>query len=305
MNHHLEVTVSEEEAEGVRLDRYISEYLQLFSRSQIKQREVEVRMNGRPAKLSKTVSSGDVLSIDYSEAAEISVEAEDIPLDLIYENSRALVINKAQGMVVHPAAGNYTGTLVQALLFYVKHLESSFEGEKLRPGIVHRLDKDTSGIIVAAKDPEALRFLAHQFEIKSIRKTYLAIVKGIVQHRQGRIEHPLARDPHFRKRFTWKREDGKPSATAYRVIRYLDNATLMELSPSTGRTHQLRVHMSSLGHPIVGDTLYGRQGGRFAGYTMLLHAYKISIQLPDEAPGVYRAPLPHHFKRALYDLGRA
>jgi len=303
MKHRLEVKVTEEAAEGLRADRYISEFLQLFSRSQIKQREVLLWINGKSSKLSRTLDLGDTLIVEYSEAAEISVEPENIPLDILFENDRALVINKVQGMVVHPAAGNYTGTLVQALLYYVKYLGRNFDGEKVRPGIVHRLDKDTSGVLVAAKDPEALQFLSKQFEMKKVRKTYLAIVKGRVQRRSGRIDHPIARDPKNRKRFTWKREDGKVSCTNYRLIRYLNNASLMELSPSTGRTHQLRVHMSSIGHPIVGDSLYGRRGGKFGSYSLLLHAYKILIQLPDEEPRIYRAPLPSHFKTALQELG--
>jgi 23S rRNA pseudouridine1911/1915/1917 synthase len=303
MKHHLEVKVTQEDACGLRIDRYISEYLSLFSRSQIKQREVEVSLNGRPVKLSKTVTLDDLIEVRYNDPAETAVEPENIPLDIVYENNRALVINKAQGMVVHPAAGNYTGTLVQALLYYVKHLGDTFHGENIRPGIVHRLDKETSGVLVAAKDPEALQFLAGQFQKKMVRKTYLAIAKGKLQKRRGVVDHPIARDPRNRKRFTWKRADGKPSRTEYQVIRYLRDATLVQLSPSTGRTHQLRVHMSSLGHPIIGDTLYSRPGGKYAGYTLLLHAYKIRIQLPEEDPAVYRAPLPEHFKRALVQLG--
>ncbi|MGC9311362.1 MAG: RluA family pseudouridine synthase [Sediminispirochaetaceae bacterium] len=303
MKHHLEVKVTQEDACGLRIDRYISEYLSLFSRSQIKQREVEVSINGRTVKLSKTVALDDLLEVRYSDPAETAVEPENIPLDIVYENSRALLIHKPQGMVVHPAAGNYTGTLVQALLYYVKHLGDSFRDENVRPGIVHRLDKETSGILVAAKDPEALQFLTAQFQEKKVRKTYLAIVKGKLQKRHGVVDHPIARDPRNRKRFTWKRDDGKPSRTEYRVIRYLREATLVQLSPSTGRTHQLRVHMCSLGHPVIGDTLYGRPGGKYAGYTLLLHAYKICIQLPEEDLAVYRAPLPEHFKRALLQLG--
>ncbi len=303
MKHHLEVKVTREDACGLRIDRYISEYLQLFTRSQIKQREVEVSLNGRPVKLSKAIALNDLLEVRYSDPAETAVEPENIPLDIVYENSRALVLHKPQGMVVHPAAGNYTGTLVQALLYYVKHMGDNFRDEKVRPGIVHRLDKETSGILVAAKDPEALQFLAGQFQKKKVQKTYLAIVKGRLQKRRGVVNHPIARDPRNRKRFTWKRADGKPSSTEYRVIRYLGDASLVQLSPRTGRTHQLRVHMSSLGHPIIGDPLYGRTGGKYAGYTLLLHAYKIRIQLPDEAPAVYRATLPAHFKCALVQLG--
>jgi 23S rRNA pseudouridine1911/1915/1917 synthase len=186
----------------------------------------------------------------------------------------------------------------------VKQLQENFTDEAVRPGIVHRLDKDTSGVIVAAKDPEALHYLAAQFARKKVRKVYLAVVKGHVEKPRGEISHPIARDPHNRKRFTWKRQDGKTALTRYRVLRYLHDATLVELSPSTGRTHQLRVHMASLGHPILGDPVYGRNSGP-GDFTLLLHARKILIRLPGEEDfGLYRALLPLHFKRALLELRR-
>lgn len=297
-----EGVITEEAAEGLRVDRYLSDVLGLFTRSQIKQRDVEILLNGNPAKLGKTVHLNDNITVIYSEPKEPYIRAENIPLDIIYENSRALVINKPQGMVVHPAAGNYSGTLVQALLHHVKQLRVNFSEEAVRPGIVHRLDKDTSGVIVAAEDPEALNYLAAQFARKKVRKIYLAVVKGHVSKPHGEIDHPIARDPHNRKRFTWKREDGKKALTRYRVLRYLRDATLVELSPRTGRTHQLRVHMTSIGHPILGDPLYGRSGS-LGDYSLLLHASRISIRLPGEAEtGVYRAPLPEHFKKALCEL---
>jgi len=296
--------VTDKKAEGLRVDRYISDVLRLFSRSQIRQRDVEVSVNGKPVKLSKVISLNDRVTVRYAEPREPDIAAEDIPLDIIFENSRALVINKPQGMVVHPAAGNYSGTLVQALLYHVKQLRESFTDEPVRPGIVHRLDKETSGIIVAAKDPEALNKLAAQFARKKVHKIYLAVVKGHVQKLRGEVDYPIARDPHHRKRFTWKRQDGKSSLTRYRVVRYLQDATLLELSPHTGRTHQLRVHMSSIGHPVLGDSLYGRKRGA-SDFTLLLHARRIMISLPgEECVRVFRAPLPEHFKEALCILRR-
>ncbi len=297
------MTVQIEESEGIRADRYISDVLQLFPRSQIKNRNVEIYINGHKSKLSKAVSAGDSLEILYEPEQEIHIEPEEIPLNIIYENSRCIVINKPQGMVVHPAAGNYTGTLVQALLSYIPELKSNFSGDLFRPGIVHRLDKDTSGIIVAAKDPEALGFLTRQFAKKTISKQYLALIKGAPTKPRGTIQHPIARDPQHRKRFTWKRSDGKSAFTEYRLIRSYTKAGFILLSPSTGRTHQLRVHMQSIGHPIIGDPLYGRSGGDFGYYSLMLHAYKLKIRLPGETqPRVFRAHLPPHFRQLLQQL---
>jgi 23S rRNA pseudouridine1911/1915/1917 synthase len=296
-------TVEEPEAEGIRADRYISDYMELLPRSQLKHRKVEIEINGKKAKLSKALRMGDELVVYYLPKEDISIEAEQIPLDIIYENSRCIVLNKPQGMVVHPGAGNYSGTLVHALLAYVPQLKTNFPEYPLRPGIVHRLDKDTSGIMVAAKDPDAMHFLSLQFSKKSIIKQYLAVVKGVLQKPHGSVNHPIARDAHNRKKFTWKHSDGKEAYTEYRVLRHFENSSFVLLSPSTGRTHQLRVHMSSLGHPIIGDPLYGRTGGSFKSYSLLLHAYKLILRLPGEMDSrVFRAHLPEHLKCALRSL---
>lgn len=292
--------VEEPEAEGLRADRYISDYLQLFPRSQIKNRGVTVYINGQRAKLSKSIHSGDFIEILYTPEKTFTLEPENIPLDIIYENSRCIVLNKPRGMVVHPAAGNYTGTLVQALSAHIPGFLDNFPEEPFRPGIVHRLDKDTSGILVAAKDPEALEFLSRQFAKKTIKKQYLALVKGVVNRAEGNVQHPIARDPRHRKRFTWKSSTGKPAYTEYHVIRCFSKASFVLLTPSTGRTHQLRVHMLSLGHPIIGDPLYGRKGGEYSNCSLMLHAYKLKIRLPgEERARVFRAHLPAHFRELL------
>lgn len=295
--------VEETEAAGLRADRYVSDIMELLPRSQIKNRELGIEINGRPSKLSRAVQIGDQLIITYLPPENLEVVAEDIPLNVIFENQRCIVLNKPQGMVVHPGAGNYSGTLVHALLAHIPELKTNFPDESLRPGIVHRLDKDTSGIIVAAKDPEALQFLSRQFAKKSISKQYLALVKGVLQKPHGRIDHPIARDVHNRKKFTWQRSDGKEASTEYRVLRRFENSSFVGLFPSTGRTHQLRVHMCSLGHPIIGDPVYGRSGGSFKNFTLMLHAYKITLRLPGEREAqVFRAHLPQHFKAALRSL---
>ena len=171
--------VEETEADGLRIDKYVAEYLELFTRSQLKQRSVEFLVDGQPVKASRPVRLGSVLEIRYAPPEPLSVEAEEVPLDIIYEDEHAIVVNKPQGMVVHPAAGNFSGTLVQGLLYHVEILRARFPDQELRPGIVHRLDKDTSGVIVAAKDPESFSFLSRQFAERKADKRYLAEVRGV------------------------------------------------------------------------------------------------------------------------------
>jgi 23S rRNA pseudouridine1911/1915/1917 synthase len=300
-------------AGGTRLDRYIAENLGLLSRSQIKARELKAVINGKEAKISRTVKNGDALELVWKEAEPLNIIPENIPLDIIYEDERAAVINKAQGMVVHPGAGNRRGTLANAL--YYRRLERSgltdglAETEPgtggLRPGIVHRLDKETSGVIIAAYDDEALAFLAGQFKSRSVRKTYIAVVNGIPQEKKGRIETFIARDPKDRKRFTIAAR-GRLALTYYSVIKTWRTHSLILLRPKTGRTHQLRVHLRYLGHPITGDPLYGIADTLFPQASLMLHAKSLAIILPDEdTRRVFKAPLPERFTamiRSLNDL---
>jgi len=293
-------------AGGTRLDRYIAENLGLLSRSQIKARELKAAINGKEAKISHTVKNGDTLALVWKEAEPLNIIPENIPLDIIYEDARAVVINKAQGMVVHPGAGNRRGTLANAL--YYRRLErSGFPVTEpgtggLRPGIVHRLDKETSGVIIAAYDDDALAFLAGQFKSRSVRKTYIAIVNGIPKEKKGRIETFIARDPKDRKRFTIAAR-GRLALTYYSVIKTWRTHSLVLLRPKTGRTHQLRVHLRYLGHPITGDPLYGVADALFPQASLMLHAKSLAIILPGEdTQRVFKAPLPERFTAMIRSL---
>jgi len=288
---------------GMRLDRYIAENLRLLSRSQIKARELKAAVNGKETKISRVVKNGDTLALSWNEAEPVNIIPENIPLDIIYEDERAVVINKPQGMVVHPGAGNRRGTLANALFFRKQEknkLADAVSG--LRPGIVHRLDKDTSGVMVAAYDDEALAFLAGQFKSRNAQKTYIAIVHGIPAEKKGRIETYIVRDPKDRKRFTAGLR-GRLAITRYAVIKTWPAHSLILLRPKTGRTHQLRVHLRYLGHPIVGDPLYGAADPLFPQASLMLHARSLAIVLPGEnTERLFKAPLPERFTAMIRQL---
>jgi 23S rRNA pseudouridine1911/1915/1917 synthase len=303
-----------------RLDRYVAEQLRLLTRSQVKQRNLSARVNGSPVKVSRVIKGGDALSLSWDDALPSELLPENLPLDVIYEDERVIVINKAQSMVVHPGAGNRTGTVANAILYrrlfrtglsvaggagvlsrgarearpeLPPYSASSANLPNFRPGIVHRLDKDTSGVLIAAYDDEALVFLAEQFKNRKTRKLYAAMVKGVPKAGEGLIETFIARDPHDRKRFTVCADRGKAAITRYKVIRSWGDHSLLLLRPKTGRTHQLRVHMRHIGCPIIGDPIYGIAD---PSRPLMLHAKSLSITLPDrEEPSVFKAPLPERF----------
>jgi 23S rRNA pseudouridine1911/1915/1917 synthase len=302
---------------SARLDRYVAERLRLLTRSQLKTRLLEARVNGKPVKLSRLLKAGDTLDLSWADPEPLTLTPENIPLEILYEDTRVIVVNKAQGMVVHPGAGNHRGTLANALLH--RRLvrggagEGGIEGSSplgLRPGIVHRLDKDTSGVIIAAWDDGALTFLSDQFKNRQARKLYAAIVQGIPSAAEGRIESRIVRDSRDRKRFTVSVDKGKSALTQYRVIRTWPDISagawpggsrsgysLLLLRPRTGRTHQLRVHLRYLGHPIVGDPIYGAPDPRFPHASLMLHAKSLSLLLPDRDETVlFKAPLPERFR---------
>ncbi|GHV81871.1 pseudouridine synthase [Spirochaetia bacterium] len=295
--------------QNIRLDRYAAEYLKLLSRSQVKAKNLEARINGKPVKISRLIKAGDLLELSWAEAEPVNLIPEDIPLEIIYEDDRVVVINKAQGMVVHPGAGNYTGTLANALLWR-RQCRGGQEACGFRPGIVHRLDKDTSGVIIAAYDDEALAFLAAQFKERKTRKTYIAIVKGIPPAPKGRIENRLIRDPRDRKRFavlpeTSPLNKGKAAVTLYRLVRYREGYSLLLLRPHTGRTHQIRVHLRHIGCPILGDPIYGIADTRFPHAALMLHAKKLTLTLPGASEErSFNAPLPPRFREVLASLGK-
>ena len=294
---------------GLRLDRYAAEYLKILSRSQIKARNLEARVNGKAVKISRILSGGDRLELSWTEAESCFLVPEDLPLNVIYEDTRVIVVNKAQGMVVHPGAGNRQHTLANALLYRRlegKKSENSGTQEaevNLRPGIVHRLDKDTSGVIIAAWDDEALAFLSEQFRARKVRKIYAALVQGCPKESKGRIEKRITRSRWNRKTFTVSDREGRPSLTYYRVIRSWGDYSLLLLRPRTGRTHQIRVHLKFLGNPVLGDLVYGKKDARFRKASLMLHAKSLSLNLPDQEGRVtFRTPLPERFLEIIRGL---
>jgi len=288
--------------DGYRIDKYIALNIKLFSRSQIKTRISKVFLNGELTKISKRVKLGDYIEINYTDPPSIDLIPENININILFENQSVIVINKKQGMVVHPGSGNFSGTLVNALLYYCKKLNESFDAELMRPGIVHRLDKDTSGVLIVAKDIQTLEFLSKQFRKKTVKKTYLAIVKGKPPAQTGKIETGIIRDPLHRKRFKCSLSKGRKAITFYKIIKEWDNYTYLLLKPYTGRTHQLRVHMRYLDCPIIGDKLYSSKNKEFS-YPLMLHAFKLAITLPGQNQlKEFEAPIPERFKKIIKNI---
>ena len=310
-----------------RVDAFIARDPGAPSRSQLKARDAVIAVNGKIVKPSHRVVPGDRVTVEWTAEEPSTLEAEDLPLSILFEDERVVVIDKAQGMVTHPGAGNRRGTLANALLGHLRRKEAVLPSQMealtrqpaLRAGIVHRLDKETSGVIVAAKDLEAQVFLSEQFKERSARKEYLAIVRGLPSPASGRISDRLGRDRRDRKRFTSVVEGGRTAITDYRVLAYwrapiregrgnevAEAYALMSLRPKTGRTHQLRVHMAGLRTPIVGDPIYGKRDARFPEARLMLHAFRLKITLPgDSEPRLFRAPLPPRFGELLRDLETA
>ena len=285
----------------VRADRYIAEHTDI-SRSRLKG-DCTLFINGKESKLSKSVNNGDIISVEIAEAPapDENLIPQKMDLDIIYEDDNVIVINKAQGVVVHPAAGNFQGTLVNGLLDYVSGLEDEFEEETVRPGIVHRLDKDTSGVIIIAKNPETHEFLSRQFRDKTTQKTYIAIIRGRLPKKHDTIHTYIVRDRQNRKKFTVPSgAKGKEAITEYQVEKELGNYTFCRLCPHTGRTHQLRVHMQHMNTPILGDPIYSRADSRFPDATLMLHAASLEIFIPGvETRMVFSAPVPARFTQIL------
>ncbi len=296
-------TIQDARFEGMRIDKYLSDELALCSRSRLKSDLRRLTVNGREVKLSYRIAEGDVIEAELNEPAAPSFGAEEIPLEVLYEDERAIVIEKPQGMVVHPAAGNRSGTLVQGLLYRLERLGSEFGEECERPGIVHRLDRDTSGVIIAAKDPDSLEALSAQFQARETRKVYYAVVKGRPAAKSGTITGNIARDQAHRKRFTVSETRGKPASTGYRVLKIWKGYSFLRLTPETGRTHQLRVHLKAAGCPILGDPVYARKDPAFPDATLMLHAASLTITLPGETrPRTFRSRLPDRFAEVLRRL---
>lgn len=270
-----------EEYQGLRIDKFLSEVVAEFSREKLKQvfDEGLILINGKVVKPSEKAVKGDIVQITLPETSELAIEAQNIPLQIIYEDDDIAVIDKPQGLVVHPAPGNYTDTMVNGLLYHVKNL-SAINGV-IRPGIVHRIDKDTSGLLVVAKNDVAHNRLAQQFSDHTITRAYTAVVHGLISNEKGIIDAPLGRDPLNRKAMAVTQRNNKRAVTRYEVVKRYDGCTHINVRLETGRTHQIRVHMRYIHHPVVGDRQYGYDtplDKQFKG--QLLHAYLLGFIHP-------------------------
>ncbi len=291
--------------EPERLDKYLTACLPEFSRARLQGLIADgfVDVDGRPAKKGGIrLEGGERLRVRIPPPQPSGLVAEAIPLDVVFENDDLLVVNKPAGMVVHPAAGHDSGTLVNAVLGYEPEIEGI--GGEERPGVVHRLDKDTSGLIVLAKNERAHRWLVDQFKERQVEKTYLALVDGKPPTPTGRVEAPIGRDPRDRKKMAVvKLEKGREAVSEYKTLESFDSHTLLEFHPYTGRTHQIRVHCTFLRCPIVGDTLYGHRKPTIDLARHFLHAWQLKITLPGESrPRTFRAELPNELKKVLEKL---
>lgn len=290
--------------EEVRVDRFLSGRLPGISRSQVQRliEEEHLVVNGKKVKASHRLKAGDEVEFELPPARELQVEAEDLPLDIIYEDEYLAVVNKSVGMVVHPAPGNESGTLVNALLFHLKDL-SSVNGV-IRPGIVHRIDKDTSGILVVAKNDEAHLALSAQLADHSMKREYVALCEGLIKAEEGTIDAPIGRDPRNRLRMGIVR-DGRHAVTHFQVQHRYRDMTLVRLRLETGRTHQIRVHMASIHHPVAADPVYGfkKQKIRYDG--QMLHARVLGFRHPKDGAWMeFSCPVPNDYRLVLEKLAR-
>lgn len=288
---------------GKRLDAAAHEHFPQFSRSRLQDwiKKGRVLVNGAPGRrASQPLREGDRIEIEPAELPPLHAVPEDIPLDILYEDDDVVAIDKPAGMVVHAGAGVHSGTLVNALVHRFGALSSV--GGELRPGIVHRLDRYTSGVLLVAKTDAAHRALAQQFSARQVKKVYLALVQGSPKADTGRIEKPIARDPVHRTRMTARLETGRKAVSEYRVLRRYAGYTLLEVRIGTGRTHQIRVHLASIGHPVAGDRLYGARAEPEAG-RYFLHAHRIRFRQPSTGePVEVRSPLPQPLEKWLERL---
>lgn len=290
----------DEQQVGKRLDAFLTEKIEGQSRSYI-QKLIEqntIMVNNRESKSNYKLRLNDRIQVEIPEPIPLAVEAEEIDLNILYEDEDVIVINKPQGMVVHPAHGNYTGTIVNALLGHCDNL-SGINGV-MRPGIVHRIDKDTSGVIVIAKNNEAHVSLSEQLKEHSITRCYNALVEGRVKSDAGTVETLIGRNPKDRKEMAVVTRNGKKAVTHYKVLEFFEHNTLLEARLETGRTHQIRVHMAHIGHPIVGDPVYGYKKQRFQTNGQLLHARILGFIHPRTGAYMeFEAPLPDYFEEIL------
>lgn len=293
-----------EEFQGERIDKYLSEaccgltrsYLQKLLKSQL------VEVDGKAVKNSYRVSAGETVELEVPEAVEPEIEAEPIPLDILYEDKDIILINKPKGMVVHPAAGHYSQTLVNGLMYHCRGELSGINGV-MRPGIVHRIDMDTTGVLIVCKNDFAHNSIAEQLKVHSITRKYYAIVHGVIGEDEGTVDAPIGRHPVDRKKMSINYKNGKHAVTHYRVLERFKQFTYVECQLETGRTHQIRVHMASLNHPLLGDSVYGPAKCPFKLQGQTLHAGVLGIIHPRTGEYMeFSAPLPEYFENLLEKL---
>ena len=291
--------------EGERLDKVLSEIYPDFSRSFFQKliKDKQIQVNGAVQKASYPVHTEDLIRVTIPDAVETTIEPENIPLDILYEDNDVLIVNKPKGMVVHPSAGHYSGTLVNAIMYHCKDSLSGINGQ-IRPGIVHRIDMDTTGSLIVCKNDESHVNIAEQIKEHTVNRIYVGIVCGNVTEDEGTIEGAIGRHPVDRKKMAVNEKNGKPAITHYKVLERFGNYTYMQFQLETGRTHQIRVHMASLGHPLLGDSLYCLSDISNPFSRAALHAWKLKFQLPfsiDEAAFDTRASM-HHDKNAKKEI---
>ena len=286
-----------------RLDVFLSEKNEKLSRSAIQRLidEENILINNKIAKASYKVQLDDEISLEEVPAKDIELKAQDIPLEIIYEDKDIIVINKPKGLVVHPANGNPDGTLVNAIMAICKDSLSGIGGE-IRPGIVHRLDKDTSGILIVAKNDEAHINLSQQIKNREVKKTYIALVRGVVKENEATIDMPIGRSKNDRKKMAVDK-NGKNAVTHFKVLKRYDGYTLLQVSIETGRTHQIRVHLSEIGYPVVGDIVYSNGKNKFGVVGQCLHAKSLDFKHPITGKEMHlEAELPEYFKEIIKEL---
>lgn len=291
----------EQEDANIRLDKFLSKELEDISRTQIQDiiKSGKVLVNEKTSKASTIIFENDIIQIEIPDPVEVEILAEDIPLDIYYEDKDVIVVNKESGMVVHPAVGNYSGTMVNALMYHCKDLSGI--GGVIRAGIVHRIDKETSGLLVSCKSDLAHKSLSEQFLNKTVKRKYYAICHGEINHNFGKIEAPIGRDPQNRQKMAVV-EGGKHAVTHFKVLERFNGFTLLELQLETGRTHQIRVHMAYIGFPVCGDPLYGPKKviGKNGQY---LHAKTLGFIHPRTGEELeFDSPLPDFFEEFLEEL---
>ena len=291
--------------QNLRLDTYITSKSSNISRVMV-QKLIEsgnITVNSKKKKTSYKVQIGDIIEINIPKPRNAKIKPEDIPIEIVYEDDDIVVVNKPKGMVVHPANGNPNGTLVNAVMAACKGTLSGIGGE-IRPGIVHRLDKDTSGLLIIAKNDKAHINMSNQIKNREVRKKYIALVRGIVNEDEATINMPIGRSTKDRKKMS-VRKDGKEAITHFRVIKRYNKYTLLEIKIDTGRTHQIRVHMAEIGHPVVGDMVYSNGKNEFGIEGQMLHAKSLEFKHPVTGKMMnLEADLPQYFKEVLNELDK-